>query len=290
MFMVPGVVLGVSLSALALAPGSAALASSVKPNLLVANVKFISENPPATSPTAAATFIVNVAPKTSGAAPTGTVSFTWTKTSGGGGTTSGPVGSGTATLSPASSGPGSDATITGYLPAGSTDGSLTMTAVYSGDSTYGSNTGQAPYWVEADCYTSAWPSDTAGLPDVIAGAPTGFYIGQSQGEFILYATSPVNDTHFTGSVVTNGDGVLLNVSPIKTEGNDIVALRGDYKIHFGLHDHGYLEGFSFYAGCGQALTFNLQINGVNAKVHQIHLGTDGTSYATANPESLYRPA
>jgi len=223
-----------------------------------------------------------VTAKGSGPAPTGTVSFTWTKT-GGDGSHSGPVGSGTANLNG-----NDDATITGYLPAGTTDGSLTITAVYSGDTSNSSSTGQTPYWVEADCYQSQWPADTDGLPSVVAGAPTGYYIGQSNGWYSVYVTSPSTTlaTHFTGNVVTNG--LILDVSPLKNELKDKIALRGAGKVIFSMHSEGYLDGFSFYAGCGSSLSFDLKIAKSPALKTQIHLGAQGTTHASSNPVEFTR--
>ena len=280
-FIVPLVVLGATLSALAVAPASVSLAS-VRPLTATTVTTFLREDPPATSTSSPATFEVSVAPKGGGPTPTGTVGFTWTRTSGGGGSHSGPVGSGSATLN----GNG-DATITGYLPAGSTDGSITINAAYNGDSLNAPSTAQTVYFVEADCYQGQWPAETDGLPTVTAGSPTGYYIGQSNGWWAVYATSPSTTlTKFTGSVKTNG--LILDVSSIKNEPTDIVALRGDNKIHYGLHDHGFLEGFEFYAGCGSNITFTLAIAGSPALKTQIHLGSQGSFHATSNPTEFFR--
>jgi hypothetical protein len=236
---------------------------------------FLTENPPAASPTTDVTFVVSVAPKGSGPAPTGTVSFTWTKTNGGG-ATSGPVGSGSAPVDG-----NSQATIVGTLPAGGPNGAMTITAVYSGDPFNASSTAQITYYVLASCSEGQWPAATNGYPNVVAGSPTGYYIGQSNGWFTVTAVNPsTTSTNFIGSIKTNG--LILDLSSTKNELGDKVTLRGSTKIRFEFHDNGYLDGISFYAGCGFQITFDLNISGSPAAKNQIFLGNP-TTHAKANP-------
>jgi len=46
-------------------------------------------------------------------------------------------------------------------------------------------------------------------------------------------------------------------------------------------NRGDLNGFEFYAGCGSALTFTLDIEGVPATKKQIHLGNPTKTSTTA---------
>jgi hypothetical protein len=280
-FIVPFLLMGVTLSALAMAPAASSLASLARPDDgAVTTTTFLGENPPAASPTTEVTFTVGVTASGGGPAPTGTVSFTWTKTNGGG-ATSGPVGTGSATLDG-----NSQAQITGTLPAGGQNGSITITAVYSGDAFNNTSTAQIIYWVLANCSEGQWPHATNGYPDVVAGSPTGYYIGQSNGWFTVTAVNPsATSVNFIGSIKTNG--LLLDVSSTKNELGDKVTLRGSTKIRFTFHDNGYLDGISFYAGCGFQVTFDLNISGAPAPKNQIFLGNP-TTHAKANPLQLIR--
>jgi hypothetical protein len=79
----------------------------------------------------------------------------------------------------------SQATMVGTVPSGGPNGAITITAVYSGDPFNATSTAQITYYVLASCSEGQWPAATNGYPGVVAGSPTGYYIGQSNGWFTV---------------------------------------------------------------------------------------------------------
>jgi hypothetical protein len=121
---------------------------------------------------------------------------------------------------------------------------------------------------------------------VLAKGPEGYYIGQSNGWFTLYVTQPGPQTvDFTGTIESTG--LILDLSSTKDEVPDYVELQGSSILNFGLVDHSDLDGFTFFAGCGSTITFNLSIGGVTAPSSEIFLGAAG-GHPAQNPFVLTR--
>jgi hypothetical protein len=264
------------------APAEASV--NVGPTVQGTITKILSENPEAASPSIPVTFVAQVSPKGHGPAPTGSVTFTWYRTGGkaGGGSLTGTIG--TASLSEGAQ--GDTATITtkpGDLEAGVVDGSITITATYSGDSSNASSAAEIIYYVQATCDEGQWPSVSSGLPTLDStGTPTGYYVGQSNGNFAVYVAGTAN---YQGYIKTNG--LILNLSAIKDKKVDWFQLKGEHVIQFAVTDKGHLDGFGFYAGCGSKISFNLKMEGGKAPLDKIFLGNP-TSNATKNPVVLTR--
>jgi hypothetical protein len=143
------------------------------------------------------------------------------------------------------------------------------------------------YFVTSTCPATAWPAASAGFPNVTAGGPEGYYVGQSNGWFTLYVThSTGSKVIFSGSVAAT-DGLVLDLSSVKDEGDDSVTLVGSNKLEFSMANGGDLDGFTFYAGCGSAITFQLSVAGTAAPPSEIFLGATGT-HPAVNPVVLVR--
>jgi hypothetical protein len=262
---------------------------NVVPNIPDTVTQIVEANPPAASPSVPVTFTAQVTPKTSGKpTPTGTVTFTWYRTGGknGGGPLTGTIGTATLEVTDA----GNTASLTtknGDLEAGVVDGSITITATYSGSPTDSSSAASIQYYVEATCDEGQWPSVSNGIPHVTStGTPEGYYLGQSNGRFSLYVSSPPGETvKFTGYIKING--LILYLSPTKDKTDDHFTVKGPNVVNYSIKDHGHLDGFTFYAGCGSEISFNLKINNAPAPKSMIFLGNP-TSNATKNPVVLTR--
>jgi len=261
---------------------SAPVTVDVIPNIPSTTTQIVEENPPAASPNTPVTFTAEVTAKAGKPVPTGTVTFTWYRT--GGAKNSGPL-TGTIGTAPlvvtAAGNTASYTTKPGDLSAGVVNGSVKITATYSGSATDSSSDASIMYYVQAICYEGQWPSVSNGIPTVTSvGTPEGYYIGQSNGWYTLYVSSQPPTVSFTGYIKTNG--LILYLSPTKDKAVDHFTVMGPNQVKFSIKDHGHLDGFTFYAGCGSSLTFNLKINGVAAPKNMIFLGNP-TSNATKNP-------
>jgi hypothetical protein len=244
----------------------------------------VGENPPAAAPSDTVTITAQVNPQTSGPAMTGTVTFFYKVI--GDSNKIPPVNIGSAPVS----GSPEQATLTvapGTLPTGV----LNITAKYSGDPNYAASQGTVSYTVSATCDTGPWPTQTDGYPNVAIGGPMGLYIGQSNGWWTIYVQHPENvPTHrvkFSGTVTTNPDHRLIDVTALKNEHGDYVKLNGDNKLSFNFVDIESLDGFSFFAACGNAITFSLNVAGVKAPVSDIFFGNP-TSNSASNPVTFNR--
>ena len=249
----------------------------------------VSADPPASSPTDAVTYTTTVSNPVEATSPnvtttpTGTVTFTYQVT-GPGGHTDYVLGTsalqalqpGTAvaslTLTPAS--PPSNVNGGAPLP----DGVVTVTAVYSGDTTFAAGSSSTTEIVTPACHTGPWPAQTAGYPEVFPGYPEGYYLGQVNGWWSLYAAHPEDGTTviFSGTVKT--DGSLLDVTATKNDPADSIALRGSHKIDFRFVNHESLDGFTFFAGCGSKVAFQMTVNGKKLVLADANLGNP-----TVNP-------
>jgi hypothetical protein len=269
------------------------VSSSFAPSISTAGVRAVKErtrteivsvNPPAAqNSSTAVTIIASVTGKGAGPAPTGSITFAYyTVGQANGGPTSGVLGS--------SSLNGGEATYTtsaGHLPLGGpVNGSITLTATYRGDHFNKASRASIIYYVTGSCPATSWSSASAGFPYVTARGPEGFYIGQSNGWFTLYVTQPGPQTvDFTGTIESTG--LILDLSSTKDEVPDYVELQGSSILNFGLVDHSDLDGFTFFAGCGSTITFNLSIGGVTAPSSEIFLGAAG-GHPAQNPFVLTR--
>jgi len=241
---------------------------------LPTKTSFISENPLASAPDSPDTFVVSVSNGTA-TPPTGRVLFTWyTVGLERQGPFSGSIGS--AIIHSGS------ATITATnLPAGGPDnGNVIVKAVYVGDAGNATSTGYTNYYVLPGCRTSGWSSRSNGYPVPTVHSPVGYYIGQSNGWFTVYTTPSTGPESYTGSVsITNG--VVLDLSSTKNKGHQTETLVGDTGVNWSMTNRGDLNGFEFFAGCGSAITFTLNIEGVPATKKQIHLGNPTKTSTTA---------
>jgi hypothetical protein len=121
---------------------------------------------------------------------------------------------------------------------------------------------------------------------VTAKSPEGYYVGQSHGWFTLYVTQPGASTvDFTGTIKSTG--LILDLSSTKDEGQDYVKLQGSSTLKFRLVNHGDLDGFTFYAGCGSMITFRLSVAGLTAPSNEIFLGA-ASGHPAENPVVLTR--
>jgi hypothetical protein len=242
----------------------------------------VSENPGSASPQTPVTFVASVTASGTGPAPTGTVTFSWYRT-GSGSPHSGTLGSGTLSLVSGEESQGQYTTTPGQLPKGIVDGAITITATYSGDPFNKVSSASKIYYVETTCYEGQWPAVSNGYPTLLSqGTPEGYYIGQSNGWYTLWVASDPSAgvTKFAGSIRTNG--LILYLSPTKDKSQDHFTVKGPNLVNFTITDHGHLDGFTFYAGCGSSIQFSLRINGTLAPKNLIFLGNP-TSNATANP-------
>jgi hypothetical protein len=262
----------------------ASVSVDVNPGIPQTNTAIIQESPPAASPSIPVTFVAQVTQRDPGPAPTGSVTFTWYRTGGksGGGPLTGTMG--VAPLAQQSNGyfEASFTTSNGDLEAGVVDGSIRVTATYSGDANNGSSAGQIIYFVEATCDEGQWPAVSNGIPTVTStGTPEGYYIGQSNGWYTVYvAAAPTGATMFTGYIKTNG--LIIDLSATKNKKGDHFLLNGQRVVQYSINDKAHLDGFTFYAGCGSNISFNLKINGAPAPKSLIFLGPP-TSNATKTP-------
>ena len=240
---------------------------------------FVEEDPPANGPNDKTTFVALVHPYGT-PAETGIVTFTWYTI---GAVNGGPM-SGTIGTAPVMN---NEATITAdSLPAGGpNNGSITINAIYSGDANYATSTGQTEYYVLPDCALGPWsPTDSEGNPSISGFGTEGFYIGQSSGWFTLLVTQPNQQrVVFTGTIKT--DGLIIDLSSIKDDAKDVVTLDGSDELQFKLVNHGEIDGFSFYAGCGKSLNMNLSLGhsektAVPAMKKQIFIGSNNTKSPT----------
>ncbi len=249
----------------------------------------IETDPPATGPGDKVTFVAEVKPQGGGGGPTptGTVTFTYYTV----GEANGGPQTGTLGTAPLSGGQSTLTTASGALPAGGPDnGSIIINATYNGDTSNAASNGLIEYFVFPGCTLGPWPSSTNGYPSIVAGGPEGYYIGQSNGWYTLYVTQPTtNIVTFSGSVATNG--LLLYLSSTKLEGKDFVTLHGSNNVTFKLFNHGDLDGFTFYAGCGSQLSFTLNIGKppVPAKRGQIFIGANNTKSLSKGGVAFTRP-
>jgi hypothetical protein len=167
----------------------------------------------------------------------------------------------------------------GDLEAGVVDGSVKITATYTGD--YASSAAAKIYYVQATCDEGQWPAVSNGIPNVTStGTPEGYYIGQSNGWFTVYVSNQPPTVTFQGFIKTNG--LILYLSPTKDKKADHFTVKGPNIVQYSIKDKGHLDGFTFYAGCGSQISFNLKINNAPAPLNMIFLGNP-TSNATANP-------
>jgi len=247
----------------------------------------ISDNPPASTPKDSVTFVALVLFGNGQTSPKfGTVAFTWYKTAGakGGGPKSGSIG--TASLS------SGEATITtkNQLPTATTDGSIRVTATYSGTASTAASYSEISYYSLAKCSEAAWPNSVQGDPNVASNGtntPTGYYIGESDGWYQFYTSTVNAPTNFTGTITTNG--LILDASPLKDKSGQYFKVTGDDKVNFNFHDGANgLNGFTFYAGCGSSLRMRLVINGKPATMKQVFLGVN--EHHSANPVVIKRVA
>ena len=252
---------------------------NVIPNIPSTTTQIVEENPPAASPNTPVTFTAEVTAKAGKPVPTGTVTFTWYRTGGAGvGPLTGTIGTAPLVVTAAGN-VASYTTKPGDLSAGVVDGSIKVIATYSG--TESSSAASIMYYVQKICYEGQWPAASNGIPAVTSnGTPEGYYIGQSNGWYTLYVSSQPPTVTFTGYIKTNG--LILYLSPTKDKTNDHFTVKGPNEVSFTIKDNGHLDGFTFYAGCGSSLSFNLKINGAAAPKTLIFLGNP-TSNATKNP-------
>ena len=249
-------------------------------------VTIISEDPPATGPGDPVSFEAEVKDTAGGGAPAGgSVIFTFYTV---GVANCGPA-SGTLGSAPVNSG---EATLSTMYPSnpcdagGPNNGSITVDATYIGDTNDAASISSIPYYVLVGCTLGPWPPISDGYPSILAGGPEGYYVGQSNGWYTLYMTQPTGDAvKFTGSVTTsNGShtGLILDVSSLKNETKDKVTLVGSDEITFKIVNHGDLDGFSFFAGCGNELRFTLDIGKTAAPAtkKQIFIGADSAKSPT----------
>jgi Bacterial Ig domain len=249
---------------------------------------FVEESPPANGPNDKTTFVALVHPYGT-PAETGTVTFTWYTI---GAANQGPE-SGTIGTAPVID---NEATITASdLPVGGPqNGSITINAIYNGDANYASSIADTEYYVLNNCGVGQWsPSDSSGNPTITGGGTEGYYIGQSNGWYTMNVTQPAKKAVFTGTVTTNG--LILDLSSIKDGTKDTVSLVGSNELQFKIINHGEIDGFSFYAGCGHSLAFTLDLGptaktAVAAKKGQIFLGADNTKSTTAGGVTFTRSA
>jgi hypothetical protein len=243
-------------------------------------VTIVEEDPPATGPGDVATFVAEVKDTGGGGAPSGgSVTFTYYTV---GLANQGPV-TGSLGSAPLSGGEASLTTAPGTLPVGGpANGSVTINATYIGDTNDAASNSSIPYYVLLGCTLGPWPSVSNGYPSILAGGPEGYYIGQSNGWYTVYMTQPTGGVvTFTGTVTTNG--LILDLSSLKNETRDKVTLEGSSEITFKMVNHGALDGFTFYAGCGSQLDFTLNIGKppVAATKKQIFLGGNSTKSLTS---------
>lgn len=244
----------------------------------------LSINPPAAqSSSTSVTVVASVTPKGAGPAPTGSVTFAYyTVGQANGGPTSGVLGT-----SPLNGGEATYTTSAGQLPLGGpANGSITITASYGGDHFNRSSRASIIYNVTASCPATSWPAASRGFPHVTASGSEGYYIGQSNGWFTLYVTQPgPSIVDFSGTIKSTG--LILHLSSTKDEGRDYVKLKGSSTLKFRLVDHNGLDGFTFFAGCGSMMTFQLSIAGMTAPSGEISLGAT-SGHPAQNPFVLTR--
>ena len=196
-----------------------------------------------------------------------------------------------------------EASLSTYYPSspcdagGPNNGSLILNATYTGDTNDAASNGSIEYYVLEGCTLGQWQPTALsnGYPSILAGGPEGYYIGQSNGWWTLYVTQPTSSVvRFSGTVTTsNGsfNGLLLDLTSTKNEGKDKVTLDGSSEITFKLVNHGDLDGFSFFAGCGNDLHFTLNIGkpAAPAQKKQIFLGANSTKSPTYGGVDFTRP-
>ena len=235
--------------------------------------------PPVASASVPVTFAAEVTTEDHGPAPTGIITFAWYKPEDKAG--QGPL-TGTIGTAPLSAGRGTLTTQPGDLPAG-VDGSITITAIYSGDSSNASSAGAIFYLLQRTCDEGQWTPVSNGIPVVTSpGNTKDYYIGQSNGWFSVYVSGTAK---FTGYIKTNG--LILYLSSTRDKSADHFLIKGKNAFAYSITDKGHVYGFSFYPGCASRISFHLDINGAKAPTSVIFLGNPPTN-ATKNPVVLTR--
>lgn len=262
--------------------GIVATPAAVANGLATTNIG-LAANPPASSPGDAVTYTATVSDPAEATTPTGSVTFTYQVTGTGAGHTVYVLGTsalqglqtGTAvasiTLTPDAPPP----SVNGGAPL--PNGAVIISAAYGGDATFAAATGDTTDFIQAGCKTGAWPQQTEGYPAVFSYYPEGYYIGQVNGWWSIYATHPADGkvVVFSGTVKTNGD--LIDLSAVKEEPTDVVTLKGGNKVIFTFKNHSLVDGLTFYAGCGSKLSFKTMIDGAKAPTAAANLGNPTTN-------------
>ena len=250
----------------------------------------LSADPPAAAPSDAVTYTATVSNPVQATTPnvtttpTGTVTFTYQVTGPGGhtayvlGTSSLQAlqaGTAVASITFRADAPPSNVNGGAPLPVGV----VTITAAYSGDATFAAANSSTTEIIDAGCHTGPWPSQTSGYPEVFAGYPKGYYLGQVNGWWSIYAAHPEDGTTviFSGTIKVVA-GEMSDVTATKNDGQDSVTLHGGHSIVFRFVNHESLDGFTFYAGCASTLSFKVTINGKKTPQADANLGNP-----TVNP-------
>lgn len=244
----------------------------------------VTGNPPAAKSSDSVTYSATVSDPNGIGTPTGTVTFTYQ-----------PVGSsggvkytlGTEPLVPVQTGTASAAITVDADAAGlpTSNPVITITASYSGDGTYAANTGTTTEYLDSTCDTNPWPSQSSGYPRVFATYPQGYYLGQVNGWWHFYVTQPNlnlnTSVKFSGEItITNGR--ILDVTATKNESSDVVKQIGNGELKYNFANHGSLDGFEFYAGCGDKLQFHINIAKTTAPGSEVNVGNPTTNTTSGN--------
>jgi len=146
-----------------------------------------------------------------------------------------------------------------------------------------SNEASAPF-VAPSCYVESWPSAVRGYPALptMGTPPPGFFIGDHEGLWKLYAHNLTGFDQFTGTITTVG--IFSNVQLISGESGDSVTSPNVHTINFSFHlGARSVNGVSFFAHCGDKITFkDLKEDGTLVPPSEILLGNPTTA-ATSNP-------
>jgi hypothetical protein len=122
------------------------------------------------------------------------------------------------------------------------------------------------------CKAGPLPVDILGSSAVKAQSALGLYLWHGKTGYALRVTHPGHEkVTFTGTITVSNK--ISAVRKFRLEKADKLSV-GPYRhtLSFTFTNYGYLDGFSFAAGCSKDVKVSVSINGTQATPNQVFLG------------------